>query len=58
MRVWSGVGLGVLLVITWAIAFVVMKVASAAIHLLLLVAFALLAANLLRKRGRGVEPPA
>ena len=49
-----GVGIGVLLIAVWVVAFVVMKVTSAAIHLLLLAAVVFIAMQLVgRLRGRG-----
>jgi hypothetical protein len=58
MRVWSGVALGIVLLVTWVIAYLVMKVASLAIHGLLFAAAALVILNVvgrLRARSGPVE---
>jgi hypothetical protein len=53
MRMWLGVGLAVLLLITWVVAQVVLKVTSMAIHLLAIGAVVMLVANVVgRMRHR------
>ncbi|MET0283726.1 MAG: hypothetical protein ABW352_04630 [Polyangiales bacterium] len=55
---WSGIGIGLVLVVTWVVAYVVMKVTSAAIHLLILGAVVMLALNVVgRLRGGSSAPP-
>ncbi len=53
MRMWSGVAIGLVLLVTWVVAYVVMKVTSAAIHLLIVGAAVLLLLNVVgRVRNR------
>lgn len=53
MRIWSGAALGIVLLITWVIAYLVMKVTSMAIHVLLFAAAAFVVMNVIsRLRGR------
>ena len=53
MRMWSGVGIGLVLLVTWVVAYVVLKVTSAAIHLLILGAVIMLVLNVVgRVRNR------
>jgi len=57
MRLWSGIALGAVLLVTWLVAFVVMKVTSAAIHLLVLAAVAVVVLNVVgRVRNRFGTP--
>ena len=46
------VALGVILVLAWVLGFTVMKVSSAALHLLLLVAVASVVLHFVRRRSR------
>lgn len=49
-----GIGIGVVLIAVWVVAFVVMKITSAAVHLLLLAAVVFIAMQVVgRLRGRG-----
>lgn len=60
MRMWLGVGLALILVLSWVVALVVMKVTSMAIHLLIVGAVVLLAVNVVgrvRQRLGGNEGP-
>lgn len=45
MRMWLGVGLAMILMITWLVAHLVMKITSLAVHLLVVGAVVVLAAN-------------
>jgi hypothetical protein len=57
MRTWSGVGIGIGLLVIWVVAYVVMKVTSAAIHLLILGAVVALVLNVVgRVRNRFGTP--
>lgn len=58
MRKWLGVGLAVILIVTWVLAYLVMKITSFAIHLLVIGAVVMLAVNVLgRVRQRlGTSP--
>jgi hypothetical protein len=48
-----GIGIGLLLVVIWAVAFVVMKITSFAIHSLLLAALVFAALQLMGRFNRG-----
>jgi hypothetical protein len=51
----SLVSLGVLLIIAWAVAFVVFKVAGFLIHLLVIVGVIMLVVGFLRRAGGGIS---
>jgi hypothetical protein len=57
MRTWSGVAIGLVLVVTWVVAYVVMKVTSAAIHLLILGAIVMLVLNVVGRMRDGSDVP-
>jgi hypothetical protein len=53
MRMWTGIGIGIVLLVTWVVAYVVMKVTSAAVHLLIVGAVIVVVLNVLgRVRNR------
>jgi len=49
------VSLGVLLIIAWAVAFVVFKVAGFLIHLLVIVGVIMLLVGFFKRAGRGIS---
>jgi hypothetical protein len=57
MRMWSGVAIGLVLVVTWVVAFIVTKVTSAAIHLLVVAAVIMLVLNVISRVRNRVGPP-
>ncbi|MDB4985965.1 MAG: hypothetical protein JWN04_1143 [Myxococcaceae bacterium] len=56
MRMWLGGGLAVVLIVTWVVAHLVMKVTSMAIHLLLIGAVVVLVANVVGRIRQGSGP--
>jgi hypothetical protein len=57
MRMWSGVAIGLVLVATWVVAYIVMKVTSAAIHLLIVGAVIMLVLNVISRVRNRVRTP-
>jgi hypothetical protein len=49
MRLWAGVALGIVLLVAWVLAHLVMKITSMAIHLLVIAAVVVVVLNVVNR---------